>query len=384
MTTASREQDGALEVYHKLLACQRFDDVAGGVLQPLADHLSAETASFRQFHFSGDQLAIGHNCCHRVAHQSHSQYTSYFHQMDPVLRYGMRQGGRLGSISRFGFDLFRLADICDYKSLTQTEYYQDFFRPNHIHHVLVLAFRLFGNRDQVALLGFHRPSDAPGFSRQDLRRARQAAPALLSTLHGMTLENALRRKRAIVDSLEFAARDVGVALLDQSFSVLYANHRGRTVLGLAEEDECVDSAGDHAVLEEIKNLCQQTDWSAPEVMRDGRRITLVNKDRRGGDESGDLVLHVQLHMRDEGGNAFFIKTCQDGHEDQLDTRLERSGMTHREKDIARLIARGQSNQGISDTLCISVRTTENHLRSIFSKVGVNTRSQLIFRLYTNS
>ncbi len=384
MTTAPLEQDGALEVYHKLLACQHFDDVAGGVLQPLADHLSAETASFRQFHFSGNQLAIGHNCCHKVAHQSHSQYTSYFHQMDPVLRYGMRQGGRLGSISRFGFDLFRLADICDYKSLKQTEYYQDFFRPNHIHHVLVLAFRLFGNRDQVALLGFHRPSDAPGFSRQDLRRARQAAPALLSALHGMTLENALQRKRAIVDSLEFAARDVGVVLLDQSFSVLYANRRGRLVLGLTGEDGCVDSTSSHAILEQIENLCQQTDWSAPEVMRNGRRIALPNRAGRYGDEDGDLILHVQLHMRDKGGNTFFIKTCQDGYEGLLDQRLDRSGLTHREIDIARLIARGQSNQDVADALCISVRTTENHLRSIFSKVGVNTRSQLIFRLYTNS
>jgi DNA-binding CsgD family transcriptional regulator len=384
MTTASREQDGALEVYHKLLACQRFDDVAGSVLQPLADHLSAETASFRQFHFSGDQLAIGHNCCHRVAHQSHSQYTSYFHQMDPVLRYGMRQGGRLGSISRFGFDLFRLADICDYKNLTQTEYYQDFFRPNHIHHVLVLAFRLFGSRDQVALLGFHRPSEARGFSRQDLKRARQAAPALLSALHGMTLENALRRKRAIVDGLEFAARDVGVVLLDQSFSVLYANHRGRSVLGLADEDGRVDSADDHARLEEIKNFCQRTDWSAPDLVRNGRQITLPNQAGRDGDEDGGLILHIQLHLRDEGGNAFFITTCQDGYGDLLDQRLDRSGLTHREKDIARLVARGQSNQDVANVLCISVRTTENHLRSIYSKVGVNTRSQLIFRLYTNS
>jgi len=384
MSTASREQDGALEVYHKLLACHRFDEVAGGVLRPLADHLSAETASFRQFHLTGEGLSIGHNCCHRVADQSHSQYTSYFHQMDPVLRYGMGQGGRLGAISRFGFDLFRLADICDYRSLTRTEYYQDFFRPNHIHHVLVLAFRLFGNRDQVALLGFHRPSDAPGFSKQDLKRARQAAPAVLSALHGMTLENALQRKRAIVDSLEFAARDVGVVLLDQSFSVLYANPRGRSVLGLAEEEERLDSAGGHALLKEVEDICQRIDWTSPETLRDGRRITLPNRAGRDVDEAGDLVLHIQLHMREEGGNAFFIKTCQDGHEDLLDQRLDRSDLTKREKDIARLVARGQSNQGVADALCISVRTTENHLRSIFSKVGVSTRSQLIFKLYTNS
>jgi len=44
------------------------------------------------------------------------------------------------------------------------------------------AFSFLGNRDQVALLGFHRPSDEPEFTKQDIIRARQTAPAVLSAL----------------------------------------------------------------------------------------------------------------------------------------------------------------------------------------------------------
>jgi|GEM_PF-2428289 len=383
MSVASREHNNALEVYHKLLTCQHFEEVATGVLHPLAEHLSAQTASFRQFHFNGDHLSIGRNCCHRVADRSHSQYTDYFHQMDPVLQYGMQPGGRLGSISRFGFDLFRLADICDYRSLTRTEYYQDFFRPNHIHHVLVLAFRLFGNRDQVALLGFHRPSGEPGFTKRDIVRARQAAPAVLSALNGMTLESALQRNRTIIDSLELASRDMGVALLDEDYSVLYANQRGRLALDLVQdEDKGQIVGGESGVLGEMERICESSDWTSSQVLREGRRVAITNP-RHGGD--GSATVRIRPLVREKGGAAFLVTTEGDAKNDGLlEQRMASFGLTSREKDLAKLLARGYSNQRISDTLCISIRTTENHLRSIYSKVEVKTRSQLICRLYAES
>ena len=129
-----------MDVCGQMLACRKFEDVTEKILHPLADSIAAQTASFRQFHLNGKTFAIGHNACHQVADQSHRQYASYFYRMDPVLQYGMAPGGRLGNLSRFGYDLFCLADICDYRNLIRSEYYQEFFQPNHIHHVLVLAF----------------------------------------------------------------------------------------------------------------------------------------------------------------------------------------------------------------------------------------------------
>jgi DNA-binding NarL/FixJ family response regulator len=45
------------------------------------------------------------------------------------------------------------------------------------------------------------------------------------------------------------------------------------------------------------------------------------------------------------------------------------------------VALGLSNKQIAATLDISVRTVENHMRSIFEKLGVTTRTRLAAKFY---
>lgn len=52
------------------------------------------------------------------------------------------------------------------------------------------------------------------------------------------------------------------------------------------------------------------------------------------------------------------------------------GLSPRETQVAEAVAGGFSNKRVADRLGISVRTVENHLRSIFAKCGVRTRTQL--------
>lgn len=55
---------------------------------------------------------------------------------------------------------------------------------------------------------------------------------------------------------------------------------------------------------------------------------------------------------------------------------ERAGLlTERERSILRMLARGHTNQEISDTLAISVGTVKNHISSILGKLDVRDRTQ---------
>jgi DNA-binding CsgD family transcriptional regulator len=56
-------------------------------------------------------------------------------------------------------------------------------------------------------------------------------------------------------------------------------------------------------------------------------------------------------------------------------------LTDREVEIAGLVARGRSTREISSALFISEHTVNNHLRSVFEKVGVNSRREMVQRLY---
>jgi len=51
-------------------------------------------------------------------------------------------------------------------------------------------------------------------------------------------------------------------------------------------------------------------------------------------------------------------------------------LTHREQDVAMLVARGLSNGQIAGELVISARTVETHVQHIMDKLGVGTRAQI--------
>jgi DNA-binding NarL/FixJ family response regulator len=50
-------------------------------------------------------------------------------------------------------------------------------------------------------------------------------------------------------------------------------------------------------------------------------------------------------------------------------------LTEREADVLSLLARGLTNKDIAQTLILSVRTVEAHLRSVYSKLGVGSRTE---------
>jgi predicted ATPase/DNA-binding CsgD family transcriptional regulator len=51
-------------------------------------------------------------------------------------------------------------------------------------------------------------------------------------------------------------------------------------------------------------------------------------------------------------------------------------LTRRERDVAALVARGQSNGQIAATLVISARTVETHIQHIMDKLGCSSRAQI--------
>ena len=51
-----------------------------------------------------------------------------------------------------------------------------------------------------------------------------------------------------------------------------------------------------------------------------------------------------------------------------------AGLSAREADVLRLVAVGLSNAEVAERLYVSPRTVDTHLRSIYTKLGVSTRS----------
>lgn len=52
-------------------------------------------------------------------------------------------------------------------------------------------------------------------------------------------------------------------------------------------------------------------------------------------------------------------------------------LTHREMEVLKLVARGMNNRDIANELGVGLRTVKSHLETIFSKMGVNSRTEAV-------
>lgn len=59
--------------------------------------------------------------------------------------------------------------------------------------------------------------------------------------------------------------------------------------------------------------------------------------------------------------------------------VEKSGLTERELEVLRLCSRGLTAATIADVLHISPRTVANHKQNIYSKMGVNSTSEMVYK-----
>lgn len=64
----------------------------------------------------------------------------------------------------------------------------------------------------------------------------------------------------------------------------------------------------------------------------------------------------------------------------LEQRMKKFGLSRREKEVVELLHQGLASMHIADRLNISVRTVNNHLRSVYDKSGVHNRTALLYQL----
>ena len=67
-----------------------------------------------------------------------------------------------------------------------------------------------------------------------------------------------------------------------------------------------------------------------------------------------------------------------GQRVQRRRNLHPAGLSDREIEVLRLVARACSNREIGENLHISRRTAEHHVQHIYAKIGVSTRSAAAF------
>ena len=63
--------------------------------------------------------------------------------------------------------------------------------------------------------------------------------------------------------------------------------------------------------------------------------------------------------------------------------VEAYGLTQRELDVTRAIARGLGTAEMASHLFISQHTVRDHVKSVFEKVGVSSRGELVAKVFAD-
>ena len=61
--------------------------------------------------------------------------------------------------------------------------------------------------------------------------------------------------------------------------------------------------------------------------------------------------------------------------------IEAYSLTTRERDVVGAIARGDSTQEIANRLFLSPHTVRDHIKTVFEKVDVSSRAELVAKLF---
>jgi DNA-binding CsgD family transcriptional regulator len=95
---------------------------------------------------------------------------------------------------------------------------------------------------------------------------------------------------------------------------------------------------------------------------------------------GWITLHASLPGLPGDGRVAIVLERAAGARSAT-VRLEAFGATAREREVATLLARGLSRAEIAEALVLSPHTVEDHVKSLYDKVGVTSRQELVARVF---
>lgn len=95
---------------------------------------------------------------------------------------------------------------------------------------------------------------------------------------------------------------------------------------------------------------------------------------------GWITLHASLPGAGGDGRVAVVLERAAGARSAT-VRLEAFGATAREREVATLLARGLSRAEMAEALVLSPHTVEDHVKSLYDKLGVASRQELVARVF---
>ncbi|WP_052757550.1 helix-turn-helix domain-containing protein [Sphingobium chungbukense] len=344
-----------------ILADFALPDVSGEALREIANFVGAETTIV--FGIDLDRKAVDAiDCKHHRKFWRFSEYRDVYFNMDPLMKQ-LSSGMGDYNIAPGSATVMSMSDRVPELSLINSEYYTDFLSKVDVYHKLAVLIRSRHDRSRAYAFGFHRPRRFRAFDEADKLNLNYLLPALSTSVEHCVLKKLSDERASLLSSLEGDRLTAPTIILDEVGKILFANMSARTLLKIDHNTHS---------LEDFKRICSTFSEHNGNTGKPFAESIYI--------DGTMLSVSVEKCSNDTFRNQYILK-IDSGPQRNTTFFGDQFGLTKRESLIAHEIAAGHMNKIIANNLGISRRTVENHLRSIYQKTGVNSRTELVARVY---
>ncbi|WP_250536844.1 helix-turn-helix transcriptional regulator [Caballeronia sp. AZ10_KS36] len=253
----------------------------------------------------------------------------------------------------------------------KTSYETRFLHRARIYDVIGLGIpmSLAGAR-KVFCFGMHRRATEPWFTASEAKTLRRAATALRVNAENLALREQLALRDRVTDAFSHSG----------SYSwILFDSHlRVRDMRG-----DALGRPGARSTM--VERIRAQLE--ACRCARNSHTRSISLRVYSGVEEDAAATLAAR-EIAGEGGERWWLVHTDTAPRSitssGFDSFFDAAGLTAREREVARVVAEGASNAAVARALGISVLTVENHLRSVYGKLGVSSRLQMLRAMHDAS
>ena len=316
-----------------------------------------------------------------IKEKYHEQFRSYYHKYDPFNIF------KNGTCKK---KVVSMNEIVDYPTLLSSEYYNDFLLPQEIYHKTIVYLK--PRKGSSSMIALFKPRMSPGFLREDIALLRFVAPYIAYSLERAQFFPRLSIQEHILKAVESNLSE-GLIVVDDTWNVLHVTEKAercyKALTGSSlSKNQAIPLSS--IIIEDCISLANELDKR--KVMTDETNIPLLPKSRvLKNNRSKVYSLHtsfVQGSIESIGRRLFTVSIKELGETGTslLNERLKRlmpeHFLTERELEIASNVCEGLRNADIAHRLFISEITVKKHVQNIFDKMGVGSRSALIYKIMT--
>lgn len=355
-------------LFGKFVTCGSYDGLEYNVLAPLTDLLGAASGVCIQFFglpLGGD--AIGQVRHVGVGQRAIAEYGDGLYSIDPMVRPTLDWLRSAAPVPDVGIRV--LSEIDGWRD---GSIYRRFLERFDIEHVLAVAVPIrtvLG--PQCVCIGFHRGKGQPPFAAADLDHLRRYVPVLQPVISCIVHDEAVELCGALYKAESESALH-GYLVVDEDLRVRHASASAVRRFGFDIHGRGCNGRGTQMLGELRQRLLA--------AVPDGSLLDskVPSSDQRGS--SGAVTFRVQSIPWFNSGVAYLVTLTDNGCEMSFDSACGGLRLSQREREVAKFVCRGLRSVVIAEQMGIATRTVENHLRSIYAKANVRSRTQLIAQL----